>query len=338
MNWKRTRSAFVALAVIAARSASALTAKATTVNANIPVSGTFDATLGGSGTANLTSASGNYKQYIGSYPFGFYTNIGVSAPGQSVPLSIPTVSPPTMAATGNVDLDFDDVTPGTPQVVNAFNADLNGNTNIGFVINAGALNISVGSLGTFPLTLTVNGTITDIDFNSTGSSLVSGGNGGLYAVPGDFSITLNGAVTGVLNLGALGNLNLGTLFTIPSSTLPFSAALPGFATLTDLDGGLPPFPNDMGANFQALLATGIPVPLSLPISVNQSNSVSGGSSGFTSLAIAGSIDATLTLSNIGYNLDGQVNQVLVPEPGTLALGSLAMVGLAVFGFRRRKSA
>jgi hypothetical protein len=333
MILKKPFSYLAALAICAA--AFATSANAATINSDIPVAGTFNASLGGSGSANLTGASGTFRQWIsGPFGTGFHANINVSANPQSVGLSIPSVNPGNMAASGNVDLDYDNVTPGTPQVVNAVNLDLNGNTNIGFVINAAPLSINT-SLGSFNLVLTVNGQITDIDFNSTGSSAVSGGNGGVFANPGNFSVTLNGNVSGVLTgVPIVGNINLGNLFTIAPTTLPFAAALPGFATLSDLQGGLPPFPNDMLANFQAMLPS-IPVPLNLPIAVNQSASIPNGQSGFSSLVINGNIAATLTLGNPSYNVSGTVDQVLVPEPSTLAMSSLAMLGLTVLGLRRR---
>jgi hypothetical protein len=307
-------------------------ASAATINSNIPVGGTFDATLGGSGVANLTSASGTFRQWLGF----FHTNINVSAGAQQVGLNIPAVNPGTMAASGNVDMDYDNVTPGTPQFINSFNADLNGATVIPFVINVGNLNINT-SLGTFQLALTVNGNITDIDFNSTGGSPVIGGNGGLYDVPGDFSITLDANVVGVLqNVPIIGNVNLGTITSIPSTVLPFSASLPGFATTSDLDGGVGPFPNDMLANFQALLAGNIDVPLQLPLAVAINQSIPNGQSGFSVLNVAGNIDALLSLSDVGYDLNGTVPQVLVPEPSTLVMGTFAMMALSVFGWRRRK--
>lgn len=335
MNRKITRfSIFAALAACAA--AIATQANASTINSNIPVAGSFNATLGGSGSASLTGASGTFKQWIGIGKFGSHTNIGVSAAAQTVGLTIPTVNPGTMSASGNFDLDYDDLTPGTPQVVNQSSLDLNGATNVPFTINVSPMVINT-SLGNFNLQLAVSGTITDIDFNSTGGDPVLGGNGGTYSLPGNFDITLNGTVTGTLvGVPIIGNIGLGTLFTLASQTLTFPTLLPGFATTTDLQGGLPPFPNDMLANFAAALPFAIPVPLNLPIAVNQSTTVPNGSSGFSNLVINGNIAATLNLSNIAYNVSGTVPNVLVPEPGSMTLAGLGIVGLVGLALRRRK--
>jgi hypothetical protein len=85
MNWKKTRiSTLAALAACAA--ALATQANAATINSNIPVAGTFNATLGGSGTASLTSASGNFKQWLAF----FHANIKVTAAAHDpLPISVP---------------------------------------------------------------------------------------------------------------------------------------------------------------------------------------------------------------------------------------------------------
>jgi hypothetical protein len=324
----------IAIVALVSMVAFAPQANAATVNSNIGVAGTFDAQLGGSGTASLTSASGTFRQWL----FFGHTNINVTASAQTVGLSIPTVNPPTMAASGTVNMDYDDITPGTPQVVNSVNADLNGGLNIGYGINVDPIAINT-SLGGFNLNLNVTGNITDIDFVSTGPGAVIGGNGGTFATPGDFFVTLDGNVTAQLTgVPLIGSVNLGTITTIAPTTLSFSALLPGTATTTDLDGGVGPFPNDMLAAFQASLgATNIGVPLSLPLNISQSANIPRGQSGFSSLNVAGNLDATLNLSNISYNVSGQVNQVLtIPEPTSgLFLAGLA-AGASVVVRRRRK--
>lgn len=306
--------------------------RAAIVTDNIGVGGTFNATLGGSGTATINSASGTFRQWV---LFG-HTNLSVSASAQTVGLTVPTVNPPTMAASGSIDMTYDNVTPGTPSSINSASLDLNGNQNINFVINAQPLNINIGSVGA-QLQLTVNGTITNIEFQSTGGSPVLGGNGGAYDVPGDFLITMQASVTGALvNVPLINTVNLGTIFNIPSSVLSFAASLPGVVTTSDLDGGLPPFPNDMLAVYQAALSQGIQVPLDVPIAVSQTATIPNGQSGFSVLNINGSLNAVLDLSNIAYNLNGTVLQTLqpVPEPSS---SFLVFAGLFGMGLARRRT-
>jgi len=336
MNRITTRSVALAALVVLAY---ATHASATVVNSNIPVSGPFSAKLTGSGNASITGASGQFWQWT----LFTHTKLNVSAGAQSVPLTMNPVNATNMPASGTVNLDYDDVTPGTPINLNSFVGDLNGaggsNTNIPFTINAGNMTINVQNLGNFQLKLTINGTISDLTFASTGGYLGID-NTGAFANPGDFTAVIGGSVTGQLvNVPLLGTINLGTLTTLAPTPTVFSGGVAGVATLSDLQGGAPPFPNDMLANFAANLALAIPVPFSTPIAVNQpNNNVPNGSSGFKTLFINGAINANLSLSDIAYSLSGTVPQTLVPEPSSFALAGMAVLGMASVVYRRRKRA
>lgn len=92
MMLKKPVSYLAALAICAA--AFATSANAATINSDIPVAGNFNATLGGSGTAQIISGSGTLRQWLGF----FHTNIGVTAPAQTVAMNIPSVNPGTLSA------------------------------------------------------------------------------------------------------------------------------------------------------------------------------------------------------------------------------------------------
>ena len=85
-------------------------ANADIVNSDIGVSGTFSTSISGGGTATLNGATGNYRQWV----LFAHTNIGINAGAQTVGLSVPLVNPGPLNASGIVNMDYDDITPGTP--------------------------------------------------------------------------------------------------------------------------------------------------------------------------------------------------------------------------------
>ena len=140
---------------------------------SVPLTGLFNASVGGGGTADLDSASGTFKQWIGVGKFGSHTNIGVSASPQTVPVTVaPASAPRTIVHRAVPALDIQpDVNFGgpSPEQVNSLSVDLNGSSIINADISIGNLNINT-SLGTFQLQLFFNGQINDLDFVSTGAS------------------------------------------------------------------------------------------------------------------------------------------------------------------------
>jgi len=198
------------------------------------------------------------------------------------------------------------------------------------------------TLGNVTMTPTFGGTISGITFTSSASADASSG---LAAIPGTYSVTLNGSVTGVLAVPLVGNVNIGTLYTLPTNTVvTFDGYLPAFVSLSDT--GVPYgagidalHPNNMLADFAANLGSEvIPFSFVAPLNVDATYSVGNTSSGLTAIHVHNTtLTANLNLSNLAFDLSGQAASVLVPEPGSVVLGGMALVGFVGLAFRRRQA-
>jgi hypothetical protein len=301
--------------------------------------GTFsgNVTLGSGSQLQLgaSAISGNYKQHV----VFVNTNIGFSAQNQNANLSLsPTsIGISTNNNQGVANLDYDDFSPGSPLLLNSFSSVLSDGVVTNMTINSSGISMST-SIGTFTLTPTFSGSIKNISFTSTGGADVSGGGG---VINGNYSVTLNGSVTGSLSVLGI-PISVGTLYTLPTDTVvTFAGVLPIGVALSDT--GVPFGNGETTVNKNTMLAafganlTGLTLPFQFvaPLSTNTTFSVGSSSSGVTSIKIQNTtLVANLNLSNISFNESGKVPNALVPEPNTLALASLAFVGLLTMTSKR----
>jgi hypothetical protein len=304
--------------------------------------GTFSASvsLGSGSTLALGSnaISGNYKQHI----VFVNTNIGFSAQNQTANLSLSpsSVSISTSNASGSADLSYDNVTPGTPQTLNSFSSNLSDGASAGLTINSTGISMGT-SIGTFTLTPTFTGTLSGISFTSSASADAS--TDAAY-IPGTFSVILNGSVTGSLSVLGV-PLSIGTLYTLdPNTVVTFAGDLPSGVLLSDTGvpfGNNPTTSqqNTLLADFAANLGSlTIPFQFVAPLATNENFSVGGSSSGVTSINIQNTtLTANIMLSNLAFNLSGTVPGALVPEPNSIALGSLALIGFVGLALKRKKT-
>jgi len=97
-------------------------AAAVSTSSNIPVTGNFQANIGVTGTADLHSASGTFKQWL----LFTHANINVSAGAQSVGVNLTSSPNVNVNGSGVVGMTYDNFTPGTPQSLDTVNIDING--------------------------------------------------------------------------------------------------------------------------------------------------------------------------------------------------------------------
>jgi len=300
------------------------------------------------GTVSLNSGSNlalGQNAISGTYQQGLlftHTTFNFSAANQTVGLSANPASISTTNSSGSANLTYDNFSPGAPQTLNAFSANLSDGVSTGLTINSGGVVMST-SLGNVTLTPTFSGSISGITFTSSDSADASSGVAG---IPGTYSVTLNGSVTGVINVPIVGNVSIGTLYTLPANTVvTFDGALPVGINLTDTGvpfGGFPDSThlNNMLADFAASLGSlSIPFTFVAPLDVDANYSVGNTSSGLTSIHVHNTtLTANLSLSNLAYDLSGKANAALIPEPGSVVLGGMALLGFLGLALRRRHAA
>ena len=345
MILKTSRSLlFAALGAALSVALAAGPARAVVVSANIGLgppnggpNGSFSGTMGlGPGSQLVLGSnaiSGNYKQHV----VFVNTNFGFSAQNQTSTLrqARPPSRRPTAAATRTSRSTMSH--PVRRRTSTRLCALLSDSASAPIQINGSSINLSISGIITLGLTTQFNGTLSNVTFTATGPASVSGG---VANMPGNYGVTLAGSVTG--NLSVVGNI--GTLATIPPTVLTFPGILPANVVTSDL--GVPnpvgfettASPNNMLADFNASLSgLSISFPFSTSLNTSENFSVGSGSSGVTSIKIQNTtLNANVVLSSLSYNLSGIAPSVLVPEPSTLALGSLALLGLVGFAARRRK--
>jgi len=341
-------SALLASAALAAQ------ANAEVVTSNISVHGTtpttgFTATVTATGSATV---SGNGSINLGTIFGASLGTQGFSLSQQTVPInlqggSINVATSPTgniVTAYNNTysGLGVDHLQGGSVNLLNGTNVPINFNP-VSFSISTSVIGIPI-SLG---LDLNVNGALTGLVYNATGPSPPLGGtNPAFYVLPGTFDIAGNVSATGSTSILGI-NVSLGTLLNQSLNQTGVDAlssigGLPGVATLTNI---VTPNPhsNDLGSNFQ-LPNLGISIPSDISQSgvIDQQGSSSGSLGSLHDLHLNYTINLTLTLSNISYNLTGDVVPgAVVPEASTLVMSGLAAVGLVGAGvrkLRRRKAA
>jgi hypothetical protein len=307
--------------------------------------GSFSANVSlGAGSAlqlGPSAVAGNYKQRTVVFGVPINTNIGFSAQNATGNLTLnpSTIGVSTANNTGTANLDYDNFSPGSPLILQSFSSVLSDGVVTNMQINSTSIPLTASGIS-LSLVPQFNGTIKNISFSSTGNVDVSGG-GGL--IPGNYSVTLNGSVTGTLFLLGANIGSTGTLFTLPTDTqVTFAGTLPVGVALSDtgipFGGGLTTVnKNTMLAAFGANLGSlQLPFSFVAPLATSTNFSVPSNQSGVTSIRIQNTtLTANIILSNVQYNETGKVPNTLVPEPSTLALGSLALVGLLGMVARRK---
>ena len=229
-------TAILAVAVVLAGGHSQAVTVTSTINLGVPGNiGTFSGVLSGApgSSLHIGSLTGNYKLHTNAIPFvvaAMNTNLPFSATNQNTGLTVTGGTLSSTNTSGTAVLDYDNFTPGTPQVLQSISSVLSDGSSLPVnITTASAITINIpynlgfGLSGNIPLSLTAAfaGTVKNVTFTSSGSTA----DPGFYASPGTFAVTFGGTLN-----GNLAGIAINNLYVLPDTVIT-TAANPGESPL-----------------------------------------------------------------------------------------------------------
>jgi hypothetical protein len=334
----KSRLAGGALALLASLVAVPAYAAPTTIS--LPVSGTtpttgFTATLEAFGTVTI-SGNGRINTPVPIFNPNGSTSFTIPNQTRDVALQGGTVSVAANSA-GNISFDFDNNQNSLGILgLNSANIDLLNGASVPFNFQNIDVSVSVSGVN-ITLSLATSGVLNQLVYNSSsaGNLFSPGADQSGYLLPGTLdvggSINSTGSILGI-SLGSLLNESLNETGVDAFGSL---GGLPGTAALSSIVTP-DPLTDDLSANF-ALPDLGIPIDTTITEGGTVVNNPGGGSFGsLRELTLNYQFNVGLRLTNVTYNVSGVAsNAVVVPEPGSVLLAGLGLVGVVVLAVRRR---